>query len=91
MKAKILIAVLCATAASAYAAPVVVVARPVVIARPVTVTAKPATPAPAPAKTVAATKSTVTEPVHTPTTTPVIVQPVRSSSCSDERKKRKEC
>ena len=91
MKTKILIAVLGFTTIVSVHAVTVVAARPVVVSRPVTVSAKPA-PAPV-AKTVApvAHENTTSTPAKV-TPTPVIM-PVRSvtSSCSDERKKNKEC
>ena len=90
MKTKILIAVLgFTTIVSVHAAPVIV--RPVVVARPVTVSVKPS-PAPV-AKTVAPVSHETTAGAPTKVTQSPTIMPVRpvTSSCSDERKKNKEC
>ena len=84
---------LMAVAASAQAAVVVVPARPVVMARPATVTpVRPATPPstsrPAASRSTKGTLEEVRQAGSAVMTPPYIFH---SNSCSEERRKRKEC
>ena len=86
---KTIIALAVMAAAGAHAAPVVVVpARPVIIVPPRPAPA-PVRVAPAPAKPATHAPKAAEHVRSTPA--PLVVPPVITQSCTDERRKRKEC